>query len=65
MGDGTTLSIADVTTMMVPYNAPFPATLDMAGGFHAWIRMVLTTLFGTDHPTVLGIKEMNVEIMDR
>ena len=41
------------------------STLDMARGYHARLRVVLTTLFRPDHPTALARKEVNSEIMER
>ena len=42
-----------------------PAALAIAQGGYARLSMVLFTLFITDHPTVLEMKEVKSEIMER
>ena len=41
------------------------SNLAMTQGSHSRLRVVLVTLFGTDHPTELEMKEVNTEIMKR
>ena len=51
--------------MTAPEGVYLPDTLDMARGSHTWLRVVLTTLSGKNHPTTLAMKELNTEIMER
>ena len=60
---GATPYVADAATLMAPYSVSLSATLAMARGVHARMRLVLATLFGTDHPTALVMKEVNVDIL--
>ena len=50
---------------MAPDGVSLPAALSIAQGGHARLSMVLVTLFITYHPTVLEIKEVKLEIMER
>ena len=59
-GNGATPSLDDAFTLMVPDGVSLPVTLAMAQGSHKWMRVVLDTLFGPNHPTVLEMKEVNV-----
>ena len=43
---------------MVADSVSLLSTLAMAQGAHSRLRVVLATLFGTDHPTELDMKEV-------
>ena len=64
-GDGAAPSLADAATLMVLYGVSLLSNLAMTQGSHSRLRVVLVTLFGTDHPTELEMKEVNTEIMER
>ena len=55
----------DMAKLTVPDGVFLPDTMTMVRGSHARLRVVLATLFGQDHPTVLATKDMNSEIMGR
>ena len=54
-----------MATLAAPDGVSLPATMAIAQGSHTRLRVVLDTLFGTNHPTALEMKEVNVEIMER
>ena len=60
-----TPSLADAAILTAPDVVSLPSTLAISQGAHTQLRVILSTLFGTDHPTVLAMKEANVEIMER
>ena len=64
-GAGATPSLADVATLTAPDGVSLTATLAMTRGAHARLKVVLDTLFGTNHTTVMSMKEVNVDIMER
>ena len=57
-------SLANTATLTVPDSVSLPDTLTMARGYHAHLRVVLVTLFLSDHPTALAMKWLNTEIVD-
>ena len=63
MGGSTSPSLADAATLAAPDGVSLPTTLVMAQGDHTRLSLVLVTLFGTNHPTALAMKEANVNIM--
>ena len=63
VGGGATPSLADAATLTAPDSVTLTASLAMARRSHARLRLVLSTLFGTEHPNDLAMKEVNVEIM--
>ena len=64
-GGSAAPSLADADTLTAPYGVSLPVTLAMAQEAYVRLRVVLATLFRTDHPTALMMKEMNVEITER
>ena len=65
MGGSAAPSLADAVTLAAPDGVSLSTTLVMAQGGHTWLRVVLATLFGTNHLTALAMKEVNAEIMER
>ena len=65
MGGSTSPSLADAATLAAPDGVSLPTTLVMAQGGHTRLSVVLSTLFGTNHPTTLAMTEVNVKIMER
>ena len=59
----TAPSLADVSTLTATDGVSLPDNLSMAQGGNTQIRVVLGTLCGTNHPTSLEMKEVNVDIM--
>ena len=52
-------SLADADTLTEPAGVSLTTTLAMVRGSHMRLRMVLITLFGTDHLDALAMKEVN------
>ena len=57
--------MAYAATLMAPDGVSFPDTIAMARGAHAWMRVVLVTLLGQEHPTVMDMRDINVELLER
>ena len=62
---GSAPSLSDMATLTAPDGVTLPDTLAMTRGSHARLRVIPATLFGTDHPTALAMKEVNSETMER
>ena len=60
MGSRAAPSLADAATLAAPDGVSLPSTLAMAQGGHTRLSVVLDTLFRTNHPTVMAMKEVNV-----
>ena len=58
-GNGAAPSLADANILTDPGGVSLLSTLSMVWGTHMWLRVVLVTLFGPDHPITLLMKEVN------
>ena len=47
----------NAATLAAPDGVSLPTTLSMVRGIHIWLSVVLSTLFGANHPTALAMQE--------
>ena len=63
-GGGTAPSLADAATLTATNGVSLPATMAMAQRAHAHMRVVLVTLLGQDHSTVMAMQDINAYILE-
>ena len=64
-GGSSAHSLANADTLVAPYGVSLLATLTMAQGDHAKLRVVLITLLGQDHPTTLAMSDINADLLEK
>ena len=64
-GSSAATFVADAAILMAPDGVSMLATLVMAQGSHAQLRVVMFSLFKPDHPTALEMRDVNTNIMER
>ena len=62
-GGVATPSLVDTTTLTALDNVSFLFTMDMARVSQARLNVVMVTLLGQDHPTVLAVRDINADIL--
>ena len=64
-GAGAATSLWDVAMLTAIYGVSLPSTLAMPWWGHLRLRVILVTLLGQDHPTVLVMRDVNLDLMER